>query len=224
MVFVTSEPYINKFVTSRRSKDGIVAIHGGIDVSIVESVPESEGKIYDAVFLGRFHPQKGVLELIDIWERVCDKRKDSILAIIGEGDLEGEMRERIKKYNLTNNIKIFGFTDGIEKVRIFKNSKIALYPAVLSHWSMAPVEAMICGLPLVTFDMPVVKTINLKGAICVPCYNLERFAEGIIDLLEKDPLYVLKKKEAVEWARQWDWDSRAKDILNSIESIWEDKL
>lgn len=224
MVFVTTESYINRFITQRRSKDKIISIHGGIDTGIVKSVSEPKEKIYDAVFLGRFHPQKGVLELIDIWKYVCDNRKGSVLAIIGEGDLEVEMRERIEQYNLTNNIRIFGFTDGVEKVRIFKNSRIALYPATLDHWSMAPVEAMICGLPLVTFDMPVVKVINLRGAICVPCYDLKGFANEIVNLLENTQLYSSMRKEAIEWARRWDWDSKAKDILNTIECLWEARL
>ncbi len=83
LVFVTSEPDVKKFITNKRSKDKIVVIRGGVDIEPSTEylhsdniIPLSDRK-YDACFVGRFHYQKGVLELIDIWKLICEKKPNA---------------------------------------------------------------------------------------------------------------------------------------------------
>jgi len=216
MVFVTNEPDRVKFVDGRLTPDKVIAVRGGVDTRFSSLVPQSKKKKYDAVFIGRFHPQKGVLELIDIWKHVCDIKKDAKLAMIGIGDLEERMKEKIEEYDLVNRIDLLGFKDGFEKFKVFKESRVALYPSTLDHWSMAPVEAMSSGLPLVTFDIPTLKFLHPKGMIKTPCYDLETFAQGITKLLNDQKLYRETREDAIAWAAEWDWDKRASDLLSSM--------
>lgn len=215
-VFVTNEPDRKKFINTRLSSDKVIAIRGGVDTKTPNLVPETKEKKYDAVFIGRFHSQKGVLELIDIWKIVCEKKCDAKLGLIGIGGLEDQMKNKVKILGLENNIDFLGFKDGVEKFKIFKESKMALYPATLDHWSMAPVEAMSCGLPLVTFNVETLKFLDPKGMVKTPCYNLEDFAKAIIELLNNKVLYEKTKIDAIAWANGWDWDKRAEEIFNKI--------
>ena len=121
VVFVTSDPDIPKFITRKRGKDKIVVVHGGVDtkpsekyLSSEEIIPVKDRK-YDACFVGRFHSQKGVLELIDIWKLVCEQKPNSKLGIIGTGPLEKEIQEKIKRSGLKNEIDLLGFRIGPSK-------------------------------------------------------------------------------------------------------------
>jgi len=215
-VFVTNEPDRKRFVCRRLSEDKVIAIRGGVDIDMADSVPEESEKKYDVVFIGRFHPTKGVLELIDAWKIVCEKKPDAKLALIGVGGLEQEMRDKVKEYHLEDRVDFLGFVDGLEKYRIFKKCKVSLYPATLDHWSMAPVEAMAAGLPLVTFDVGTLKYLNPSGMIRVPCFDVSKYASGILDLLNDDSLYKKMKTEAVNWARKWDWKVRSGEIYDIL--------
>lgn len=218
MVWVTSEPDRWRFINDRLSPDKVIAIRGGVDVETPALIPEPERKKFDAVFVGRFHPQKGVLELIDIWRYVCEKKKDAKLAMIGVGDLEGEVREKIRRYGLEDNIILFGFKDGVEKLRIFKDSKIVVHPAIYDSGGMAACEAMACELPGVSFDLPALRTYYPKGMLKTSCYNLKKFAENILKLLNDDELYRKISKDALDWAKQWNWNKRAEELLEAINS------
>jgi len=225
MVFVTNELDRWKFIDGERlTPEKVVAVRGGVDTKTPLMIPEPKEKKFDAVFIGRFHPQKGVLELIDIWKYVCEKRPGAKLAMIGIGDLESEAREKIEEYGLENSIILFGFKDGIEKIKIFKESAMVLYPAVLDHWSMAPVEAMACGLPLITFDLTTLRVLNPKGVVKVPCYDLNAFARAIVDLLEDEKLRGTLQKEALEFARKWDWDKRADELLKAMMFLYKQSV
>lgn len=221
MVFVTSEPDTERFITSKREKDKIVVIHGGVDTKPSEGYLKSDDVLplgkrkYDACFVGRFHPQKGVLELIEIWKLVCEKKVRAKLAMVGIGSLEPEVKEKIQKLGLQDNIELLGFRDGEEKYEIFKQSKIVVHPATYDSGGMAACEVMAWGLPGVSFDLEALKTYYPKGMLKTPCFDLKAFAENIVKL-EDMGLYNRTREDAIAWAREWDWDKRAEDILQQV--------
>jgi glycosyltransferase involved in cell wall biosynthesis len=217
MVWVTSEPDKWRFIDNRLSPSKVIAVQGGVDTKTPALIQEPKKKKFDAVFIGRFHPQKGVLELIDIWKYVCDKKKDAKLAMIGVGEFENEVKERIQKYGLEDKVILFGFRDGVEKIKIFKDSKIVVHPAIYDSGGMAACEAMACGLPGVSFDLPALRTYYPKGMLKTPCYDVKRFAEEILKLLDDGELYGKTAKDALSWAQEWDWDKRAEELLRIVQ-------
>ena len=220
MVWVTNELDRWRFIDHKRlTPDKVIAVRGGVDTKTLALIPEPEDKKFDAIFIGRFHPQKGVFELIDIWKYVCEKRPDAKLAMIGTGELEEEVTKKIEKYGLENNIILFGFKDGIEKIKIFKNSKVVVHPAIYDSGGMAACEAMACGLPGVSFNLPALRTYYPKGMLKTPCYDLKAFAENILRLLADKRLYKRTSKDALDWAREWDWDKRAEELLEAIKEL-----
>ncbi|MCD4703628.1 MAG: glycosyltransferase family 4 protein [Methanosarcinaceae archaeon] len=225
IVFVTSEPDVEKFITNKRSKDKIVVIRGGVDIepstkylSSNDVIPLSN-RIYDACFVGRFHYQKGVIELIDIWKLVCEKKPNAKLAMIGVGPLESEVKNKIATLELENNIDRLGFKDGADKYEIFKQSKIIVHPATYDSGGMAAAEGMAWGLPAVSFDLEALETYYPLGMIKTSCYDFEIFAENIVNLLEDEEFYQKIREDAVKWAKEWDWDKRAKTIMDNINTI-----
>jgi len=220
MVWVTNEFDRWQFIDGERlTSEKVMAVRGGVDTRAPALIPEPRTREFSAVFIGRFHPQKGVLELIDIWRYVCEKKKDAKLTMIGIGDLENEVVKRIRKYGLENNIVLLGFRDGVEKLKIFKNSKVVVHPAIYDSGGMAPCEAMSCGLPGVSFDLPALRTYYPKGMLKTPCYDLEKFADNILSLLEDKQLYEKLSREAFGLAQEWDWDKRAEELLEAMKRL-----
>jgi glycosyltransferase involved in cell wall biosynthesis len=217
MVFVTNELDRRKVAdTKRLTVDRVIAVRGGVDLKMSKEVPDSPVKKYEAVFIGRLHPQKGVLELIEIWKLVCRRSPSARLAIIGNGELEDEVRALINRNGLSRNITMLGFMDGHEKIGVFKESRIVLHPATYDSGGMASAEAMACGLPGICFDLPALMTYYAQGMIKIPRNDLQRFAEEITILLNDPGRYAMLSKEAVEQSKSWDWDLNASKVLEEI--------
>lgn len=223
IVFVTSEPDVEKFITKKRRRAKIAVIRGGVDITPSTEYLSSNSAVllskrkYDSCFVGRFHYQKGVLELIEIWKLVCDRIPNAKLAMIGAGPLEFEVKNRIAKLRLEKNIDILGFKDGGDKYEIFKQSKIIVHPATYDSGGMAAAEGMAWGLPGVSFDLEALRTYYPKGMIKVPIGDYEKFAKEIITLLDDGKCYMKISKEAIDLiVEEWNWDKRAIYILNNI--------
>lgn len=219
-VFVTSLPDVSRFPKQAKQKK-VIVIQGGVDLRKIaqarKSIKTTE-KIYDAVFQGRFHPQKGVIELLDIWSLVVEKRSEAKLVMIGDGPLMTEVKKKIHDLDLENNVVLAGYVmDGKEKYTYFAQSRIVVHPAIYDSGGMAAAEAMGWELPAVSFDLEALKTYYPQGMIKVPLNDIEQFASTILALLENIKLYVKTQKEATDLIRNhWDWEKRAKKALHTL--------
>ena len=223
IVFVTSQPDVDRFITPYRAIDKVIVIRGGVDIVAAEAYLNSgkvislENRTYDACFVGRFHDQKGVLELIQIWKTVCEQLPRARLAMIGVGPLERKVRTQVSQYHLEKNIDLLGFMVGDEKFNIFKQSRVVVHPATYDSGGMAAAEAMAWGLPGVGFDLKALKSYYPQGMLKTRCFDNRKFAENILKLLSNHQYYQTLSEEALLLTRKhWDWNFRAQEIYDGV--------
>lgn len=205
IVFVTSEPDRKYFPNKK-----VVIIRGGVS----EYGEKNKNPKYDAIFIGRFHYQKGVLELLDIWKTVVYLWENAKLCMVGDGPLRNEVLMKREKLGLRNNIDIVGFKKGREKYALIQDSKMVVHPATFDSGGMACAEAMAFGLPAIGFDLPAYETYYPKGMVKVK--TNKDFAHQITKFLCNNgyPEYSKQAKELI--MQHWLWEKRASDIYNEI--------
>jgi glycosyltransferase involved in cell wall biosynthesis len=109
---ITSSLFLKKQLVSLGvSKDKIRVGSNGVDIKLIDNMPSNQSRYYDACFAARLHPSKGVYDVLDAWELVCKSKPDSKLVMIGYGKAAviNEIRDRIARKQLSNNIELAGF-------------------------------------------------------------------------------------------------------------------
>lgn len=97
-------------------------------------------------FIGRYVPQKNPLFLIDIFHEIAKKQKNAVLAMIGFGELEDDMMNRIHQYGLADYVCNLGRRDDIKQ---FYNAFDAfLLPSLYEGMPVVGIEAQCAGLPI----------------------------------------------------------------------------
>lgn len=220
LIFVTNDVDKAFFVDRGVKEFNIKAIYGGVELEEIAKVPSPKERKYDGCFVGRIHPMKGVLELVQIWDLVCQVKSDARLALIGNGakEFEDKVRNEIKRRRLEANIEMLGYVDGKEKYSILKSSRVFLHSSIYDNCAMAAAEAMACGLPAVRFDIPALRVAYPKGMLVAPLKDCETFAQKVLELLGDDVLYAKMRSEALEASKDWDWDRRASSVLRYVTS------
>ncbi|TAK96925.1 glycosyltransferase, partial [Patescibacteria group bacterium] len=137
----------------KADKERILAVRGGVDNAFFAAVPPQLMQ-YDAVFVGRFHPQKCLFELIEIWSKIIERDPKLTLVLVGGGQLDDELRQLVKDKNLQKNVLFVGVQDGVSKVKILKSSKIFISASKYDSGNIALDEALACGVPGVVYDLP----------------------------------------------------------------------
>jgi glycosyltransferase involved in cell wall biosynthesis len=221
-IFVTSEPDVDKFRKHQQNKH-ISVIRGGVYVpnfstyrQSLDFIPISK-RPYAACFLGRLHPQKGVLELIDIWAIVRHRLPSAKLIIVGDGELLPSIKAKIGALGLDQHIFLAGFQTGIPKYRIFRQSKIVVHPSVFDSGGMAAAEAMAWGLPGVSFDLPALTSYYPQGMLKTPLGDFKQFAANIVSLLTNPRLYRRTSHNALDLIKKhWRWQPRLVRLSRQI--------
>lgn len=220
LILVNNEDERREFPEEdKKRKVGVVL--GAVDLNEIATWKKRLKNIpkhYDAVFQGRFHPQKGVQELVDIWKLVVEKKKTAKLVMIGDGPLMNKVRDKIKREGLEKNINLTGYLfDGRKKYEIFSSSKIVLHPAFYDSGGMASAEAMAFGLPAVGFSLKSFQSYYPKGMVKVKIGDLFSFAKNILELLNNESERKKLGMEAMQMIEEnWAWDKRAEDVLSKL--------
>lgn len=199
----------------------VLVMLGAVNIEEINKYQRQRGnlpKIYDAVFQGRFHPQKGVVELVDIWKLVTKEMPEAKMAMIGDGSLMKNVKLKIKKEKLEKNIKLFGWIfDGSRKYKVFQQSKIVVHPAFYDSGGMASAEAMAFGLPCVGFELLSYQSYYPRGMVKAETGNLKEFADLIIELLEdKNKRDRIGKEAQIMIREHWSWDQRVNQLLSCL--------
>lgn len=204
------------------NKEDVFVVSMGVNFSEYDRVIRvPDAKPYDAIFVGRLHPQKGLFDLVKIWKIVCAKRPESKLAIIGGGSDSwfNQLGKEIKNIGLRNNIEMLGFKDGEEKIRLLKSARCFVMPSHYESWGMTAVEAMASGLPVVAYSLPIFREIFHQGMTMVNIGDINGFAEAILELLYKLGYRTRLAQEAAGFARRFDWSFIAEKELQIISAM-----
>lgn len=223
-VLVNNEKEKEQFLQLLR-QNKVLVVQGAVNTEAISEYLSSNkspiNRRYLAVFQGRFHSQKGVVELMDIWKLVTQKMPNAKLAMIGDGPLMNDVKKRIEELQLNKKVELFGYLhDGSKKYSIFNNSIIAVHPAFFDSGGMAAAEAMAFGLPCVGFNLESFKYYYPKGMVKVSVGDIEAFSKAILDLASNQvKCRQIGKSAKLMIEKDWSWDLRAARLLEGISYI-----
>ena len=100
--------------------------------------------------IGRISMQKNHNFLIDIFKEVVKKEENSLLLIIGVGELEAEIKEKIKKNNLEDKVIFTGIRSDIPSLLMAMD--VFVFPSLYEGLPNTVIEAQATGLPCVISD------------------------------------------------------------------------
>jgi len=104
------------------------------------------------IAVGRLVYPKNFHSLIKAWVAVAQKHPDWTLEIWGEGPLKVELENLIEKLKLKNNVFLKGYTYDIQSKML--DASIFVLSSIFEGFGLVIVEAMACGLPVVSYACP----------------------------------------------------------------------
>lgn len=116
--------------------------------------PEIPGKI---IYCGRLSRGKNMTQWIDVAIYLRKQFPDMVFEIYGEGPEEPVLRKKITDQNLGNFISLRGFTDKLQEV--YQKADLLLFLSNYESFGNVVVESIMCGTPVLAFDIPSMKEI-----------------------------------------------------------------
>ncbi len=185
-------------------------IPNGVDIEEIQRI-EKKGEPTDIIFAGRLIPEKHVDLLIRAVKRVSESRPPVRCVIVGEGPERTRLEELVGQLRLRDQIRFYPyFEDPAELIAHFKASKIFVLPSTREGFSLVALEALACGLPVLTTDDGMNATRELvteeTGYLCP--LSEGAFARTICSALER---HGDMKAACIARASQFTWERSVRD-------------
>ena len=198
-------------------KSRIRRMQNGIDLSAITSpnlqtFKPSNLQTFspDAVMIG-VRPNKGLHDIIPIWQMVTKLRPGTTLTLMGGMSGEAEVVKEIERLKLP--ITVFkpanGFLPAADYYAKIKEAKILFAPSHEEGWGIAVCEAMAAGLPVAAYDLPAYRKIYPGAYAAVPCFDQAIFARTVVRLLTDSAEYDRLQNLGRICSSQYDWNAIA---------------
>ncbi|MBX2884855.1 MAG: glycosyltransferase [Granulosicoccus sp.] len=185
----------------------IITIQNATDLTdylaVSPGVPEAAGNQPIVIStVGRLMQQKAHKDLLIAAVRILERHPDVIFNIVGQGELESELKAQAKELNIEHAVNFMGMRRDIPKV--LAQSDIFV---LSSHWegmSVAAIEAMAAARPqvltLVGANAELIE--NEKHGLLVPAAEPAQLADALCRLIADKSLRLAMGALARERARE----------------------
>jgi glycosyltransferase involved in cell wall biosynthesis len=169
------------------------------------------------LFLGTLEPRKNIVAIIRAYNllRNCNPELGKYKLVLAgpKGWLFGRIFHEIQKSKYKKDILFLGPIDRSERIYLYNLAKIFVYPSFFEGFGLPLLEAMSCGLPIITSNRSSLSSVIGEGGIMVDPY---RFSEitWAMELLLNDP--ILRKKlgkKAIQIAQKFSWENCAQETI-----------
>jgi len=211
------------------SEAKIEVIYSGIDEEfrIIDKNDQSLEEVkkkYDLadkfiLFLGTLEPRKNIIGLIKAFNEFREnwaggKERIELAIAGGRGWKEKGARQEREKSKYKEDIKFLGYIPRQDKAYLYNLASIFVYPSFYEGFGFPPLEAMACGLPVVTsFSSSLPEAVG-EASLLVDPYKTGEIAQAIRKILSDEFL----KNDLIERGRkkasEFSWQKAAEKYLD----------
>ena len=172
------------------------------------------------IAVARYSHEKGIDLLLEAWAQVEKRTKDWRLEVFGDGDTTA-FNALIDKLGIDRRrCQLNGRTADIEQE--YLKSSIAVCSSRFEGFGMIIIEAMACGLAVVSFDCPwgpqsIIK--NGEDGFLVENGNIEKMADALVRLIEDDNKRNTFAKNAIQNVKRFQMDRIAEQWRELFENV-----
>ncbi len=141
------------------------------------------------LFLGRVHPGKGLDILARAFAQVARQRPDARLVIAGpdEGGYSARVQSILRKGRVLDRASFTGMLTGPHRLAALARADVFVLPSYFEGFSMAVLEALACGLPVVISRQCNFPEVAQAGAGLVIDTDAGQLAQALAQLLDAAP-------------------------------------
>ncbi len=159
------------------------------------------------LFVGRFEPRKGVLDLLKAYRHLRKEGVACRLLLVGGGPQEREARRYVATRRL-GEVEFLGRVSDTEKLQLFRTADVYCSPATgRESFGIVLLEAMAAGAPIVASDIHGYKGVVRRGreALLVPPHEPKELGVAIGRLLEDRELAARMSAAGLVRAAEFSW-------------------
>ena len=130
----------------------------------------------------------------------------------------------VEELNLQDRVIFKGYIPDNELEWMYLNASLFVFPSLSEGFGLPILEAMSCGVPVITSNYGAMAEVAGNAALLVNPYNIDEIAEAMYKVLTDQKLKEDLIKKGLERAKQFSWEKTAKETLEVYKEVYRERI
>jgi glycosyltransferase involved in cell wall biosynthesis len=174
------------------------------------------------LFVGQIHPRKNLEAVIKAYHRARNDLPAAYkLVIVGQGKppYSTRINQLIRELNISEDVIFLGHISTDDLIYIYNLASLFLLPSYYENFGIIFLEAMACGVPVITSDITDINEVVGDAALRVNPTSIAEIAEGILSVLRSVQLQDTMIQAGFERSKLFSWDRCARETVSIYEAL-----
>lgn len=169
------------------------------------------------------NPRKNFAHIIKSFCEYLERSKDKNLNLVIAGkklagyDYLSECSEKLEKYK--DRIILTGYVDDKDLPALYSGASIFMYPSLYEGFGLPVLEAMQCGVPVITADNSSLPEVGGDAVAYVSGFDVVETSNMIEKVLNDKKFAAVMIEKSLERVKLFSWDKAVDIIINEIKRI-----
>jgi len=212
------------------SESKLKMIHLGVDESfrpIKDSALKASVRLHYGLperfilYLGTIEPRKNVGGLIRAYARLCEEKnpEHSLVIAGGTGWKSKGLTALVKNLGVERRVHFTGYVDEGDLPILYNLADLFAFPSLYEGFGLPVLEAMACGVPVVTSNVSSLPEVAGDAAVLVDPHSIDHIADGMRRLLSDNVMRESCTEKGLERAKLFTWEKCAKETIAVFEEV-----
>lgn len=126
------------------------------------------------------------------------------------GNRDAETTAQIEGLGLNGDVRFADAPGDEDLANLYRGAVGLVFPSLYEGFGLPPLEAMACGVPVLTSNVCSLPEVVGDAAVLVDPFDVEGITEGIRRLTEDNVLRDQLRRKGLDRARQFSWHETAR--------------
>jgi len=162
------------------------------------------------LFVGNIEPKKNLPTLLRAFKRLADAGLPHDLVLAGKP--AWKCRDALAlpgTLGIAERVRLLGYVDDRQLPALYGGADVFAFPSLVEGFGLPPLEAMACGTPVVTSDIPALRETAADAAERVPATDVEALADAVRRVIEDSALRGRLRETGLARAATFTWERAA---------------
>lgn len=174
------------------------------------------------LYIGGLSHRKNIVRIIEAFELLKTKYNKNIkLVIAGKKDSNYEFyKKEVQRFSLASHVVFPGFIPMEHMPYIYNASELFVYPSLYEGFGLPPIEAMACGVPVISSNITSMPEVLKNAAILINPKDSFMLCEKMYEVLSDNSLSNKLSKRGLCRANELTWEKTASLTLEAYKKVY----
>lgn len=172
------------------------------------------------LYVGTIEPRKNLERLIEAYGMARERLGKSTVGLVlagGKGWLDDSIYRKVQELSLLDDITFTGYVSEEDLPILYNMATGFVYPSLYEGFGLPPLEAMACGVPVITSNVSSLPEVVGDAGIMVDPYNVEELGDAIVRVVSSTELRQSLSDKGIKRASMFTWEKCARETLTVYE-------